>query len=70
MLKLQTRLFSTTALNEVRNFNQLPGPKPSVPLVGTSWQYLKFIGKCLADDTSRLDGSFMVKLFPKRYRSV
>lgn len=45
-LKLQTRLFSTT-VNEIRNFNQLPGPKPSVPLLGTSWQYMKFIGKCL-----------------------
>lgn len=52
MTKLQTRLFSTTlncsiknSLNEIKNFNQLPGPKPSLPLLGTSWQYLKFIGK-------------------------
>lgn len=42
MIKLQTRFLNT---NGVKNFNQLPGPKPSIPLIGTSWQYIKFIGK-------------------------
>ena len=49
MFKLHARRFSTGALNEIRSFNQLPGPWPSVPLLGTSWQYMKPIGKCLAD---------------------
>ncbi|KAI1290278.1 Ecdysone 20-monooxygenase [Halotydeus destructor] len=29
----------------VKDFSQVPGPRPSVPLIGTSWQYFKYIGR-------------------------
>lgn len=31
--------------NAVRTVKDLPGPKPSLPMIGTGWQYYKHIGK-------------------------
>src|SRR5437660_1288923 len=32
-------------LKDEMNFDEIPGPKPCMPLIGTSWQYFKFVGR-------------------------
>lgn len=44
---LTTNELKTTksTLATVRSLADLPGPEPSLPFVGTRWQYFKFVGK-------------------------
>nr|WPM94883.1 cytochrome p450 314A1a [Polyphagotarsonemus latus] len=38
--------FDNKACKKIKkSFEDVPGPKPSIPLIGTSWQYLKFFGE-------------------------
>lgn len=36
----------------VKKFESIPGPKPSLPLIGTGWQYFKY-SKLLIDISGR-----------------
>lgn len=39
------RMASSISPEKIQSLNELPGPRPSLPFIGTSWIYFPIVGK-------------------------